>query len=158
MAHWLVVGLVAPEVLCGGTIGVGGSLISLGLLRSGRLLSRFMLWLSSDILRRKRRFRSVDRRLPSTKTRYNLCRRASTIVPVLLQRWGGCPYWFWLATDYPTFSEFKCLSWTCLVAFVKLWLTAFSRRSASSSHSRWILTGYGKWSLRGRPNRSSAPK
>ena len=32
-----------------------------------------------------------------------------------------------------TLSEFKYLSSTCLVAFVKHWLTAFSRRTASSS-------------------------
>ena len=101
----------------GGTTGVGESLISLAL-RSGRLLSSFMLRVSLDILRRKRRLRSVVRRLPSTKTRYYLYGRASTIVPVLFQSRGWCQCWFWIATGSPTLSEFKCLSWTCLL---RLW-------------------------------------
>ena len=136
----------------GGITGIRGSLISLVLLRSGRLLSRIVLRVSSDILRRKRRFQSVVHPLPSTKTRYCLCGRVSTIVPVLFQSCGWCPYWFWIATGSPTLTGFKCLSWTCLVTFLKRWLTAFSRGSAGSSHSRRNLTGFGKKSFRGRPN------
>ena len=58
VVYWLEVGLVAPDVLGGGdsggdTTSVGGSALSLAFIRSGRLLSGFMLRVSSDILRRK---------------------------------------------------------------------------------------------------------
>ena len=123
----------------GSTAGVRGSLISLALFRSGRLLLRFMYRVSSPILWRNQWFRSVIHWLLSIKTWHFLYGRAFTIMPMGFQCWGCCPSWVWITIGFLTLSGLKYLSWMCLVVFMKCWLTAFSCRSVFVMHCPNII-------------------
>ena len=142
MVHWLMVDLGTPDVLGGEdlvaaqqfqrAIGIT-SLVQVRKAIVEIYVTGIFVYLTKEVM-----ISVYDRHLPSTKTREGFHDRIGVIPTKSDVRW------FRTTTGPPTLSGFSCLSRTCLIAFAKHRLMTFSRRSASTGHSRSNLIGFCK--------------